>query len=336
MKRLIIIGAAAAALLFGMPVFAENTENSTSEPIRVYPNAYALYSVGWGGGYPYPEGVTGVWSATGGTDLLVIGIAADSDVEQVKADILAQIENKESVEFLVQDHSHELLHEIYGNVAAERENYNADDVYTWSISESGNCVIIGADIEHPSPELQQFMEACKAQYGDAVQFTECEGISPTAAEPPEDSHEADEPIEAIPQEEAVTESPAMDSSEPETETGAVTIEKTDDESPVAEEGYLDAGGEQDYSGAVPGLGTVGMESEDAPHHRLLPILAAGLLLLAGIGAVLLRRRAAQKLLQSSSGTVSVQHPDIPALMQQTAAEPPESLRQQILDAAKKQ
>lgn len=336
MKRMILIVAAAAGLLFGMPVFAENTENSTFEPIRVYPNAYALYSVGWGGGYPYPEGVTGVWSATGSTDLLVIGIAADSDVEQVKADILAQIENKESVEFLVQDHSYELLHEIYGNVAAERENYNADDVYTWSISESGNCVIIGADIEHPSPELQEFMDACKAQYGDAVQFTECEGISSTAAESPEDSHEAAEPIEAIPQEGAVTETPAMDGSEPESEPDAVTIEETDDEIPAAEEGYLDAGGEQDYLGAVPGLETVGMELEDAPQHRLLPILAAGLLLLAGIGAVLLRRSAAQKLLQSSSGTVSAQHPDIPALMQQTAAEPPESLRQQILDAAKKQ
>ena len=330
MKQLIIIGAAAAALLFGMPVFAENTENSTSEAIRVYPNAYALYSVGWGGGYPYPEGVTGVWSATGGTDLLVIGIAADSDVEQVKADILAQIENKESVEFLVQDHSYELLHEIYGNIAAERENYNADDVYTWGISESGNCVIIGADIEHPSPELQEFMDACKAQYGDAVQFTECEGISPTVeqAQP-----EAAEPIEAIPQEGAVTESPAMGGSEPETE--AVTIEETDSDSHAADEGYLDAGGMQQYWGSETKLDAVGLEKEKAPNYTL-PILAAGFLLLGGIGAVLLRRRAAQKLLQSSSGTVSAQHPDIPELMQQTAAEPPESLRQQILDAAKEQ
>ena len=297
----------------------------TAEAVTVYKNAYALYSVGWGGGYPYPEGVTGVWSETGSLDKLVIGIAADADVEQLKADILAQIEDKDSVSFLVQDYSYELLHEIYGSLGGEREKYGAEDVYTWGIHENENGVKIGADIENPSPELEAFMAECKEKYGDAVQFYECEGVSPT---------EAVVPIEAVPQEGDVTDTPQLDiGGEPDTD--AVTIEETDEDVPAAEEEQmLDAGDGLDLpAGISPGLGTVGMESEE-PHHRpLVPVLGAGILLLGGCTALLLHRRRTGKIMQNSAGgtqTAIAAHPDIPALMKQTAARPTDDLREKVI------
>ena len=289
----------------------------TAQAVKVYPNAYALYTVGWGGGPPYPEGVTGVWSETGSTDRLVIGIEADADTEQIKADILAQIENKESVSFLEQTYPRSLLGEIYGTLS---EQY-IEGICAVMVNEQENCVVVGADLANPTPELAALMEQYKAQYGDAVQFYQST-------------------VSAVLKETAVPEEPVTETEKDETEEppqdaelkmgldiGGKTGTETAAADAVAEELLIAPDG-------LPDLETAGMESAAPMHRRNVFLLtAAGLVLLGGI-VVLLRRR--HQLLQGNTGgaeTVTVPEKNMPALLRQTAASPPEGLRQRILDAA---
>ena len=70
----------------------------------LYANAGALYQAwfanGNGESYPYPDYITGVWSSDGTIDNLVFGVLKGYDMEKAKAEILAQIENKDSASFV--------------------------------------------------------------------------------------------------------------------------------------------------------------------------------------------------------------------------------------------
>lgn len=298
------------------------TGNIPVQAVTVYPDAYALYQ-SWEG--DYPDGVSGVWSETGDTDHLVFGIAAGADAEQVKAMILEQIENQESVSFVDQNYSNDMLYGIMDSIA---ESPKVEGMYAWGLDQEQNCVSIGVDLENPSPELQAFMDEYTEKYGDAVQFYECDGIHLTASEQPD---EADTPPE--PDSEWSEFRGDGDAAEDSGADSEAEQSDPDAEYAVAEEDTLDFGGVQDdYT--IGAVGAAGLESTSQKQHTFrLVYLVAGLLLLGGIGGILLRRRA-QRLVQGNTGkvqSVSAVHPDIPAMMRQTAAAPPAELRQKILD-----
>ena len=181
-------------------------------------------------------------------------------------------------------------------------------------------------------ESVAFVEMSDSSELDHAIYGNPDAVSSVDPDMQEEVPMAAEPITSEP---AVTEAPRLDIGG-EAETVAWTIEETAGDLPTAEEAeeeMLDAGGAHDLpAGISPGLGSVGMESEE-PHHRpLLPVLAAGIALLGGCAALLLHRRNSGKVLQNSAGgtqTAASAHPDIPALMKQTAALPPDDLRERV-------
>ena len=106
----------------------------------------------------YPSYVCGVWSETDQTNHFVIGIVSGEEGENGKKEILSQLSDPDSISFVTQKFSHDMLGAILMKIDAYMREHNAtQDVYRWGIDEKENCIRVGCNLDTPSESLKKMM-----------------------------------------------------------------------------------------------------------------------------------------------------------------------------------
>ncbi|MBR6106669.1 MAG: hypothetical protein IKQ39_01540 [Oscillospiraceae bacterium] len=123
----------------------------------------------------YPSYVCGVWTETGETDELVIGIVPGEEGEQGKAEIRAMLEDPDSVTFAEQQFSHDTLYMIMKKMDAYVPEKKVPDAYGWGVYQKENCINVSCNLEAPSGELKEMMDYF-AKYDGAVVFEQGEPV----------------------------------------------------------------------------------------------------------------------------------------------------------------
>ena len=167
MKRIFLITLLLAILSFtGMSVCASNEGG--------YKNAGELYKAWMDEGH-VPDCVTGIWSADGGSENLVIGILQNEAGEVEKNEILYLIEDDSSVQFVFQERSRNYLYAIMNDI----DTYFCKDLglLAAGVSEYQNCVEIQIrDTRMEDPDTVAMVKELTEKYGDAVSFSYTDAI----------------------------------------------------------------------------------------------------------------------------------------------------------------
>lgn len=322
MKKMLTFSLAAAMLCI-CPIPAAALPMMPVGDDAVYPNAFMLY-VSWDG--HFPEGIVNVLSADGTVDHLVFCIAEDADFETVKAQILAQIELKTSAEFIQQSTPPDDLYGIpetdesgspyvwFGSAQPIPATDADGQPYVWNGGAETVTVTTDTPSEAPSGAVPEAAPAMTVAEEDFVPDSpaEADGIPEIAADD-------------LPDSEILHTAPAI------AEYEAPEYEEADDAIPTAEEGGIPPQSPIQHGRDLT-LPDVPAAQKPAAHTHFRWYAAGILLLTAAAAAWAFRRR--KSILRRSDGstqTVSAQSRDIPALMAQTAEEPPAALREKIMN-----
>lgn len=138
-----------------------------------YATAGDLYQAWYAENYenPYPDYISGVWSADGSMDRLVFGVTKDERGEAGKEEILRLVADDSTVSFTYQSHSYaELL-----AIQREIEPLMGDEygVYACGIYDMEN--VLKISIDETNPKAEEFMTDLFARHGDRVAFEKMDG-----------------------------------------------------------------------------------------------------------------------------------------------------------------
>lgn len=120
---------------------------------------------------PYPDYITGVWSADGSMDCLVFGVTGDERGEAGKEQILRLVADDSTVEFAYQTYSYaELL-----AIQREIEPLMGDEygAYACGVYDMEN--VLKISIDETNPKAEEFMADLFARHGDRVAFEKMDG-----------------------------------------------------------------------------------------------------------------------------------------------------------------
>ena len=115
---------------------------------------------------PYPDGVSGAWSADGGMDNLMFGITRDKAGEQAKEEILSQISRKETASFVYQEYSYRELWEARLEIEGLMGQDNG--IQGLGIYEMDNRIHV--DMLENHPKTQDTMEQLNKTYPGLLIF----------------------------------------------------------------------------------------------------------------------------------------------------------------------
>lgn len=173
MKRFLILlmitallaaAALPAAASGGSALTDRETDTGTAAAPTTFADAAALFQY-WEA-FGYPDYVSGVWTATGGTAQLVIGITEQGG-EAARRELLALIENDASVSFVTQKYSYNYLRGVQEDITAY---LMGRDLGSWGIGVSvmqGRVELLlehGTDHEATALVVRELL----GQYGDAL------------------------------------------------------------------------------------------------------------------------------------------------------------------------
>ena len=163
MKRLFVLALLFCLLLVGC---------ATDEPTVIYPTAGHLVA-SWEG--EYPPDLCGVWSTDGKWEHITFGITQDAAGEAVKARLLTQIEDHETVTFAYQEHT-------YGELFAAMDELGykmglRTGMTMLALNDKENHIIVGVIMDPLSAETQALMDECTEKYGNMVRFEHCNPIT---------------------------------------------------------------------------------------------------------------------------------------------------------------
>lgn len=173
MKRFLILlmitallaaAALPAAASGGSALTDRETDTGTAAAPTTFADAAALFQY-WEA-FGYPDYVSGVWTATGGTAQLVIGITEQGG-EAARRELLALIENDASVSFVTQKYSYNYLRGVQEDITAY---LMGRDLGSWGIGVSvmqGRVELFlehGTDHEATALVVRELL----GQYGDAL------------------------------------------------------------------------------------------------------------------------------------------------------------------------
>lgn len=112
----------------------------------------------------YPEYVCGVWSTAGGGHLTIAVVDVDA-----KAKILGQVEDVSTMTLVLREYSQAQLLAIQD---AMMPYFEKGWIWSTSLDETNNRVVIGLNLDNRSPEMDAFVADMVVQYGTAVAFEE--------------------------------------------------------------------------------------------------------------------------------------------------------------------
>ena len=120
---------------------------------------------------PYPDYITGVWSAGGTESSLVFGVTKDEKGEAGKEEILRLVADDSTVSFTYQSHSYAELLAVQQEITPLMgDEYGA---YACGIYDMEN--VLKISIDETNPKAEEFMSDLFARYGDQVAFEKLDG-----------------------------------------------------------------------------------------------------------------------------------------------------------------
>lgn len=161
---LLAAAALPAAASGGSALTDRETDTGTAAAPTTFADAAALFQY-WEA-FGYPDYVSGVWTATGGTAQLVIGITEQGG-EAARRELLALIENDASVSFVTQKYSYNYLRGVQEDITAY---LMGRDLGSWGIGVfvmQGRVELFlehGTDHEATALVVRELL----GQYGDAL------------------------------------------------------------------------------------------------------------------------------------------------------------------------
>ena len=157
--------AAIIAILLMLPaaVFAENAQFETAGELWQH---WQMEITDYNTECPYPDGVSGAWSADGGMDNLVFGITEDEMGEAAKADILAAIADDATAGFEYQQYSYRELWEA--RLEIEKLMGQDNGMQGIGIYEMENRIHV--DMLEDHPKTQRTMRELAEEYPEMIAF----------------------------------------------------------------------------------------------------------------------------------------------------------------------
>jgi len=307
----------------------------------------------------YPSYVCGVWTETGETDELVIGIVPGEEGEQGKAEIRAMLEDPDSVTFAEQQFSHDTLHTIMKKMNSYWEEKKVPDIYSWGVYDKENCIRVSCNLEAPSGELKEMMDYF-AKFDGAVVFEQGEPVYATAMTNGDEESESSEfvpdydpeiydglPEESVPEwNGAAQEDYILGEDVGAERDNTITIGAIDPNdvggTPGLEIGASADGEIPDGAEAPVAVGGLdgGLQSNDRTHTAVWVCCGIGTVLLLGAGMWLVHLKRRETAMQTNTGAVvQAGHMTLKQTEQAVREQTPElpsDLRERIRDAAKKQ
>ena len=140
-----------------------------------YATAFDLYQAWYAeNGYenPYPDYITGVWSADGSMDHFVFGVTDDEQGEAGKAEILRLVADDTTVDFAYQNYSYAELLAIQQEIAPRMGD--ATGAFACGVYDMEN--VLKISIDESNPNAEDFMAEMFEKYGDRVAFEKGDGI----------------------------------------------------------------------------------------------------------------------------------------------------------------
>lgn len=173
MKRFLILlmitallaaAALPAAASGGSALTDRETDTGTAAAPTTFADAAALFQY-WEA-FGYPDYVSGVWTATGGTAQLVIGITEQGG-EAARRELLALIENDASVSFVTQKYSYNYLRGVQEDITAY---LMGRDLGSWGIGVFVMQGRVELSLEHGTDHeaTALVVRELLGQYGDAL------------------------------------------------------------------------------------------------------------------------------------------------------------------------
>lgn len=139
-----------------------------------YANAGALYQAWFElNGYeqPYPEYITGVWSADGTEGNLVFGVTKDERGEAGKEEILRLVADDATISFTYQSYSYAELYAIQQEIIPLMgDEYG---IYACGVYDMEN--VLKISIDETNPKSEKIVADLFAKYGDRIAFEEMDG-----------------------------------------------------------------------------------------------------------------------------------------------------------------
>ena len=139
-----------------------------------YPTAGDLYQAWFQqNGYesPYPDYITGVWSADGTEHHLVFGITKDERGVAGKDEILRLVADDSTVSFTYQSYSYNELLAVQQEITPLMGEQSG--IYACGIYDMENVVKIS--IDETNPQAKKLMEDLFARFGDQISFEKMDG-----------------------------------------------------------------------------------------------------------------------------------------------------------------
>ena len=121
---------------------------------------------------PYPDYITGVWSADGTENHLVFGVTKDERGEAGKEKILRLVADDATVSFTYQSYSYAELHAVQQEITPYMGEQSG--AYVCGVYDMENVVKISVDENNPNAEA--FMAEMFEKFGDKVAFEKMNGM----------------------------------------------------------------------------------------------------------------------------------------------------------------
>jgi len=175
MKKRIVVLLMIVMLLSMQTAFAAETTFATS--VELWNHWQNERQADYESPTPYPEYITGIWTDDD-MATLTFGVTKDERGEAGKEEILALIEDDDTVKFAYQTYPYNELWAIQLKISDRMGEETG--VFGVGIYEMENQLHI--DIDKNNENAEAFMDECFTEYGDRIIFEQSDGISVTAEE----------------------------------------------------------------------------------------------------------------------------------------------------------
>lgn len=144
--------------------------DNTAAPYKTMADLYQAWYADYNDGCPYPDYVCGVWTDTGGMDVLTVATTKDEAGISGQEEILALIEDDNSVKFTYQSYPACELWALQDEIFAEMGGESP--IISSGIDEMNNVVSVGIKRDSPDAEktamylLEKYLDKIVIEYSD--------------------------------------------------------------------------------------------------------------------------------------------------------------------------
>ena len=125
---------------------------------------------------PYPDYVCGVWTESGDMfTQLTIMVTKDEAGEVGKQEILALVEDDDTVDFIYGTYTHAQLRAVQEEIGEIMQSFGFQGSAGWGVDESENVVTL--DIDSETEGALKVIDTCYTRFGDRIVVNDVRGLA---------------------------------------------------------------------------------------------------------------------------------------------------------------